>query len=98
MKAQDTCELFFDNVRIPISSILGEEGRGLSLLAKELAWERLQIAIGAVATSTAALDWTRKYTRERKSFGTPVADFQNTRFRLAEIKTEIEIAQVFVDR
>ena len=98
MKAQDTCELFFDNVRIPASNILGEEGRGFPLLSKELAWERLQIAIGAVATSTAALEWTRAYTKERKAFGTPVADFQNTRFRLAEVKTEIEIAQTFVDR
>ncbi len=98
MKAQDTCELFFDNVRLPASNILGEEGRGFPLLSKELAWERLQIALGAVATSTAALEWTRNYTRERKAFGTPIADFQNTRFRLAEVKTEIEIAQVFVDR
>ena len=98
MKAQDTCELFFDNVRLPASNILGEEGRGFPLLTRELAWERLQIAIGAVATSAAALEWTRNYTRERKAFGTPVSDFQNTRFRLAEAKTEIEIAQVFVDR
>lgn len=98
MKAQDTCELFFDNVQVPAGNVLGEEGGGFRLLAKELAWERLQIAIGAVATSTAALAWTRDYTRERKAFGTLVADFQNTRFRLAEVKTEIEIAQVFVDR
>lgn len=86
MKAQDTCELFFHDVRVPRSNILGAEGGGFPLLAKELAWERLQIAIGAVATSTAALEWTRSYTRERKAFGTPVADFQNTRFRLAEIQ------------
>ena len=98
MKAQDTCELFFDNVRLPAANILGEEGRGFPLLSKELAWERLQIAIGAVATSAAALEWTKDYTRERKAFGTPIADFQNTRFRLAEVKTEIEIAQVFIDR
>ena len=98
MKAQDTCELFFDNVRVPVVNMLGEEGAGFPLLAKELAWERLQIAVGAVATSAAALEWTRDYARERKAFGTPIADFQNTRFRLAEIKTEIEIAQTFVDR
>lgn len=98
MKAQDTCELFFDNVRVGAENILGEPGKGFGLLSRELAWERLQIAIGAVATSAAALDWTREYTRSRKAFGTPVADFQNTRFRLAEVKTEIEIAQVFVDR
>jgi len=98
MKAQDTCELFFDNVRLPASNILGEEGRGFSLLSKELAWERLQIALGAVATSAAALAWTRDYTQDRKAFGTPISEFQNTRFRLAEVKTEIEIAQVFIDR
>ncbi len=98
MKAQDTCELFFDSVRVPASNILGAEGQGFALLAKELAWERLQIAVGAVATCHAALGWTRDYTRERKAFGKAVAEFQNTRFRLAEIKTEIQIAQVFVDR
>ena len=98
MKAQDTCELFFENVRIPASNILGTEGQGFALLAKELAWERLQIAVGAVATCHAALEWTVEYTRERKAFGKAVADFQNTKFRLAEIKTEIQIGQVFVDR
>ncbi|MBV1895472.1 MAG: acyl-CoA dehydrogenase family protein [Rhodobacteraceae bacterium] len=98
MKAQDTCELFFDNVRLPASNILGEEGKGFPLLSQELAWERLQIALGAVATSAAALEWTTEYTQNRKAFGTPVSEFQNTRFRLAEVKTEIEIAQVFIDR
>lgn len=98
MKAQDTCELFFDNVRLPADNILGEVEKGFPLLSKELAWERLQIAIGAVATSAAALEWTKDYVRERKAFGTPIGEFQNTRFRLAEIKTEVEIAQVFVDR
>lgn len=98
MKAQDTCELFFDNVRVPASNVLGKEGQGFALLSKELAWERLQIAVGAVATCQAALGWTVDYTRQRKAFGKPVADFQNTRFRLAEVKTEIQIAQVFVDR
>ena len=98
MKAQDTCELYFDNVRLTQRNLLGEEGAGFLMLARELAWERLQIAVGAVATSAAALDWTREYTKSRKAFGTPISDFQNTRFRLAEIKTEVEIAQVFVDR
>ncbi len=98
MKAQDTCELYFDNVRLGERNLLGSENQGFALLTRELAWERLQIAIGAVATSSAALDWTREYTRERKAFGTPIAEFQNTRFKLAEIKTEIEIAQVFIDR
>jgi len=98
MKAQDTCELYFDNVRLTEANLLGRENQGFALLTRELAWERLQIAVGAVATSAAALAWTTEYTRQRKAFGTPIADFQNTRFRLAEIKTEIEIAQVFVDR
>ncbi len=98
MKAQDTCELFFDNVRVPAANVLGRENEGFALLTRELAWERLQIAIGAVATSAAALEWTVAYTKERKAFGTLVADFQNTRFRLAEVKTEVQIAQVFVDR
>jgi acyl-CoA dehydrogenase len=98
MKAQDTCELFFENVRLPASCLLGEEGKAFPLLSRELAWERLQIAIGAVATSAAALEWTSAYVKERKAFGTPVSEFQNTRFRLAEIKTEVEIAQVFIDR
>ena len=98
MKAQDTCELYFDNVRLIERNLLGKEDQGFPMLTCELAWERLQIAVGAVATSAAALQWTRDYTRERKAFGGLVSDFQNTRFRLAEIKAEIEIAQVFVDR
>jgi len=98
MKAQDTCELFFDDVEVPLDNILGAENEGFPLLTHELAWERMQIAIGAVATSAAALDWTIDYTKQRKAFGKPVAEFQNTRFRLAEIKTEVQIAQVFVDR
>ena len=98
MKAQDTCELYFDNVVLTQRNMLGQENKGFGLLSKELAWERLQIAVGAVATCEAALQWTVDYTRQRKAFGTPIADYQNTRFRLAEIKTEIEIAQTFVDR
>ncbi|MCM2340892.1 acyl-CoA dehydrogenase family protein [Rhodoferax sp.] len=98
MKAQDTCELYFDNVVLTRRNMLGEENKGFGLLSKELAWERLQIAVGAVATCSAALQWTVDYTRQRKAFGTPIADYQNTRFRLAEIKTEIEIARTFVDR
>jgi alkylation response protein AidB-like acyl-CoA dehydrogenase len=98
MKAQDTCELFFDDVCVPASNVIGEENGAWAMLTHELAWERLQIAIGAIATSAAALDWTNAYTKERKAFGTPIGSFQNTRFKLAEVKTEIEIGQVFVDR
>jgi len=98
MKAQDTSELFFDNVRLPASNILGGEGKGFFLLMQELAWERMQIAIGAVAGAEAALQWTLDYTKERKAFGERVIDFQHNRFRLAEWKTQVQVAQVFVDR
>lgn len=97
MKAQDTCELFFNDVRVPAANRLGAEGEGFRLLMQELAWERLQIAIGGVATAAAALDWTIEYTKQRSVFGQKVADFQNTRFKLAELKTQVQIAQVFVD-
>lgn len=98
MKAQDTAELFFSDVRLPAGNLLGGEGQGFVLLMQELAWERLQIAILAVAASEAALGWTVDYAKQRKAFGQPIIDFQNSRFRLAELKTEIEIARVFVDR
>jgi alkylation response protein AidB-like acyl-CoA dehydrogenase len=98
MKAQDTCELFFNDMRIPVANRLGPEGEGFRMLVQELAWERLQIAIGGVATAAAALDWTIAYTRDRTAFGKKVAEFQNTRFKLAELKTQVQIAQVFVDR
>jgi alkylation response protein AidB-like acyl-CoA dehydrogenase len=94
MKAQDTSELFFDGVRVPASNILGGEGKGFILLMQELAWERMQIAIGAAA----ALQWTLDYTKERKAFGQRVIDFQHNRFRLAEWKTQTQVMRVFVDR
>ncbi|GLQ05484.1 acyl-CoA dehydrogenase family protein [Sneathiella chinensis] len=98
LKAQDTAELFFDDVRVPASSMLGGEGQGFFCLMKELAWERLQIAIGATATMEAILDETIEYTKERKAFGRSIMDFQNTKFKLAELKTEVQIARVFVDK
>ena len=98
LKAQDTSELFFDSVRVPRTNILGEEGGGFKQLMQELPQERLVIAIGAVASCEAALEWTVAYTRDRKAFGKSVADFQNTRFKLAEIKTDITAARVFLDR
>ena len=99
MKGQDTCELFFENVRVPQSNLLGpKEGMGFIMLMKELAWERLIIAILSIAGAQAALDMTLEYTRNRKVFGKPVASFQNSRFKLAEMKAEIGIGQVFVDR
>jgi len=98
MKAQDTSELFFSDVRVPPENMLGGEGQGFFYLMQELAWERLQIAIMAVAGCEAALKWTVDYTRERKVFGKSVLDFQNTKFELAELKTETQIARVFVDK
>ncbi len=98
LKAQDTSELFFDDVRVPMTNLLGEENQGFIYLMQELAWERLQVAISAVSNAEAALDWTVAYTKERKAFGKSIADFQNTRFKLAEIKTEVTVARTFVDR
>jgi alkylation response protein AidB-like acyl-CoA dehydrogenase len=98
LKGQDTAELFFDNVEVPAQNLLGQENNGFFYLMQELPWERMQIAIGAVAKSEAALEWTRAYVNERKAFGRPVASFQNTRFKLAELATEVQIARVFVDR
>ena len=98
LKAQDTSELFFDDVRVPMTNLLGEENQGFIYLMQELAWERLQVAISAVSNAEAALDWTVGYTKDRKAFGKAIADFQNTRFKLAEIKTEVTVARTFVDR
>ncbi|HMM54800.1 MAG TPA: acyl-CoA dehydrogenase family protein, partial [Candidatus Desulfobacillus sp.] len=98
MKAQDTAELFFDNVRVPEESLLGEEGSGFVYLMQELPWERMQIALGAVAVAETVLAETVAYCHERKAFGKEVMEFQNTRFTLAGLKTEVQIARVFVDR
>ena len=101
LKAQDTSELFFDNVRVPAEQVLGGEamvGKGFVCLMQELPWERLQIAIGAVASAQAAIDQTIAYVKERKVFGGTVAGFQNTRFTLAELQTEVQVARVFVDK
>ncbi len=99
MKAQDTCELFFENVRVPRSNLLGGvEGQGFAQLMKELGWERLIIAILSISAAQAALNWTVDYTRSRKVFGKSVAEYQNTRFKLADLKAKIGVTQVFVDR
>lgn len=101
MKAQDTSELFFNDVKVPVDNLLGGpamEGRGFICLMEQLPWERLQIAITAVAAAQAAIDWTLDYVKERKVFGQPVASFQNTRYRLAELQTEVQVARVFVDK
>ena len=98
LKAQDTAELFFDDVRVPAANLLGAEGQGFVYLMQELAWERLQVAVIAAAAIEGALAWTIAYTRERKAFGRAIAEFQNTRFKLAEAKTQAEVCRTFVDR
>jgi acyl-CoA dehydrogenase len=98
-KAQDTTELFFDDVRVPAGNVLGgEEGRGLHQLMSDLPYERIIVAVQAVATMEGALAETLRYTRERSAFGQPIAEFQNTRFKLAESATIARIARTFVDR
>lgn len=97
LKAQDTSELFFDNVRIPADRVLGEEGKGFVYLMQELAWERIQVAISAAAAMEAAVEMTVAYCKERQAFGQPLIEFQNTRFKLAEMKTIAQVARTFVD-
>ena len=101
LRAQDTCELFFDNVKVPADNLLGGPAflnKGFIGLMEQLPWERLQIAIGAVAASQAAIGWTMDFVKQRQVFGQAVAAYQNTRFKLAEMQTEVQIAQVFVDK
>ena len=98
MKAQDTSELFFQDVRVPKENLLGEEGRGFIYLMQDLPQERLSIAVGAIANAQALLESTIEYTKERKAFGVSVASFQNTQFKLAELSAEISSAEVFLDR
>ena len=97
MHSQDTAELFFSDVRVPVANLLGDEGRGFHHLVDKLAQERLSIAAAGIAAARAALDWTVDYVRERQAFGKPIGSFQNTRFVLAEVATEVEIGQTFID-
>jgi alkylation response protein AidB-like acyl-CoA dehydrogenase len=101
LKAQDTSELFFHDVRVPAENLLGGDAmlnRGFICLMEQLPWERMQIAITAVAAAQAAIDWTVAYVKDRRVFGQAVASFQNTRYKLAELQTEVQVARVFVDR
>jgi acyl-CoA dehydrogenase len=98
MKAQDTSELFFHDVRVPKENLLGGEGKGFACLMEELPQERLSIGIMAIAAAQAVLDQTVAYVKERNAFGKPIATFQNTQFKLAEMDTELTSAQVFMDR
>ena len=101
LKAQDTAELFFNDVKLPMENLLGGEAfenRGFICLMEQLPWERLQIAITAISSAQAAIDWTTAYVKERKVFGQPVGNYQNTRYKLAEMQTEVQVAQVFLDK
>ncbi len=101
LKAQDTSELFFDGVRVPAENLLGGaalENRGFACLMEQLPWERIQIAVTAVEAAQAAIDWTVQYVKDRRVFGQPVAAFQNTRYKLAELQTQVQVARVFVDK
>lgn len=98
LHAQDTAELFFTDVRVPVENLLGDEGMGFLHLVDNLPQERLSIAVGAMAAARQALRWTIEYTHDRTAFGQPIASFQNSRFVLAEMATEIEIGEVFMDR
>lgn len=98
LHSQDTAEIAFDNVRVPVSNLVGEEGRGFHHLTAQLPLERLSIAWRALCAAEAALEWTVKYTSERKAFGERIIDFQNTRFRLAEMTTEVDITRTFLEQ
>lgn len=98
MKAQDTSELFFDNVRVPKENLLGQEGMGFAYLMHELAQERLSVALGAVANAEGVLQYTLDYVKGRKAFGSSIASFQNTQFKLAEVDADLTMLRVFIDR
>lgn len=98
LHAQDTAELFFDDVRVPAENVLGAPGGGFACLMQQLPQERLTIAVSAIAAAEAALEWTVEYCKGRSAFGQPISNFQNTRFVLAELKTEIAVGRTFVDQ
>ncbi|MBI2968546.1 MAG: acyl-CoA dehydrogenase family protein [Bacteroidetes bacterium] len=98
MKAQDTCEMFFDNVRVPVNNLLGREGEGFKYLMQQLPQERLVVALMAISLAEAAFEITVQYTKERSAFGKTISEFQNTRFKLAEMAAEIQAGRTFADR
>jgi len=98
LKAQDTAELFFNDVKVPRKNVLGEPGKGFVYLMEGLAEERLLGAAGYIASAQLSWDLTADYVRERKAFGKPLAAFQNTQFKLAELRTELDVAQCYVDQ
>jgi alkylation response protein AidB-like acyl-CoA dehydrogenase len=98
MHSQDTAELFFNDVRVPVANLLGGEGKAFNYLTANLAQERLSIAVSGVASARAALTWTVDYVKERTAFGQSIGSFQNTKFTLAEVKTSVDVAQAYVDQ
>lgn len=98
LKAQDTAELFFNDVKVPKANVLGEPGKGFYYLMEGLAEERLLGAVGYLSAAQLSFDLTLDYVKERKAFGKPLAAFQNTQFKLAELRTELDFAQAYVDQ
>lgn len=98
LKSQDTAELFFNDVKIPAANLLGQEGQGFKHLAQMLAQERLVAAIGFMATAQTALDLTLDYVKERRAFGKPIGAFQNTRFKMAQMRAALDMAQTWVNQ
>ena len=98
LRGQDTSELAFEDCRVPASNLLGAEGQGFKMLMEKLQQERLCIAVGSLASCRRALDDTVDYVKQRHAFGQPIAAFQNTQFKLAELATEVEIGQAFIDK
>ncbi|HXJ32943.1 MAG TPA: acyl-CoA dehydrogenase family protein [Candidatus Eisenbacteria bacterium] len=98
LRGQDTSELFFEDCRVPAANLLGKEGQGFKMLMQKLQQERLVIGITSIASCRRALEDTMTYVKERKAFGKPIAAFQNTQFTLAELWTEVEVGQAFVDK
>jgi len=97
LHAQDTAELFFDDVRVPIENVLGEEGRGFAHLVDNLSQERLSLTVGSLAHAQTAFDWTLVYVKERQAFDQPIGSFQTVKHAMAEMRTELDIAQTYVD-
>lgn len=98
MHAQDTSELFFEDVRIPASNMLGEEGRGFAMMMTKLSQERLAQAVRSATVAEIIIEWTLEYTQQREAFGQTIFDFQNTQFKLAELKTQAMVGRVFTDK
>lgn len=97
LHAQDTAELYFDDVRVPVGNLLGEEGKGFLHLVQNLPQERLGLAVGAIAHAQAAFNWTLDYVKERRAFGQPIGGFQTVKHTMAEMRTELDIAQTYID-